>query len=139
MPGGEHPHALRFLPDGRCFVVVSPTAVCWYDTSSAREVKSLPLDFAGATNRSWLLSRDAAFLFIRPKSDTTLRVLELSTGREVACFPAPELGTQPFRLSPFGVPALSPDRRRLVVTALHDADLLGRVYLYPMPGKDPAT
>ncbi len=133
MPEGEFPHALRFLPDGRRFVAVSLTAVRWYDASSAREVKSLPLDFAGAENRLWILSRDAAFLMLRPKSDRTLRVLELSSGREVARFPAPEaeFGTQPH--SPFGVPALSPDRRRLVVPALHESDLLGRVYLYGLP------
>jgi WD40 repeat protein len=138
MPGGEQPHALRFLPDGRRFVAVSVTAVRWFDTSSAREVKSRALDFAGADGLWWNLSRDAAFLMLMPKSDRTLRVQELSTDREVARFQAPEaeFGTQPF--SPFGVPALSPDRRRLVVAVRHDSDQVGRVYLYPMPGKKPA-
>jgi hypothetical protein len=72
------------------------------------------------------------------KSDRTLRVLELPSGREVARFQAPaaEFATHP--TSPYGVPGLARDQRRLVVPAMHPSDGVGRVYLYAMPGKAPA-
>jgi WD40 repeat protein len=133
LPGNEAPVQARFVPGGKGFVAVSLKAVHWYDIDRDEEPRpAMALKgLADADGWWWGLSEDATRLILSPKAGQTLRVLELPSGRPLMEFTAPAELFGPCDSSPFGIPALSPDGRRLVVAARWD--YVGRVYVFRMP------
>jgi WD40 repeat protein len=136
MPPGEKPYSMRFTGEGRQLVVVSATAVHWFEADADKSVRNLKLEGIDMEDPIWQsLSADADRLVVTTKADKTAHILELPSGKELAHFTVPvELSPPSRNYQMFGMPTLSPEGRHLLVPVWGGKDHINRVYLYPLPG-----
>jgi WD40 repeat protein len=128
---GEAPGQFRFHPDSKVVVAASSRLVRWFSVDTGEVLRAVELkDFAGSDTRWWSFSLDASRLVAATANELSLRVLEMPSGREVARFTPPGTGAR----AGLGLPALSPDGRRLVVPWTRD-ELAGKLLLYRLPDR----